>query len=415
MRYWLPLLGMALALASCERRGSTAGDSSAGATAPPPVEGKLLLMHYMPWYETPGVRGQWGSHWTGHGRQHDPSKTGKDGLPDIWSHYHPLIGLYDSTDAAVIECQLLQMKLAGVDGIIVDWYGIAKTADYPSIHEASVRAFEVAGRLGMRFAVCFEDRTIGYMQEIGDLGRDEVAEHLSATFGWLEDEWFAAPHYVRIEDRPLLLNFGPIHVKDPEVWATAFDSMQSRPAFFALHHLWRGVGGDGGFTWAHSSAWSNAEGARERLAEIYRNVGEPSEVIVSALPGFRDVYENPHPVIEHRDGETLKESLDVCLEGPWETVQLVTWNDYGEGTMIEPTHEFGYRFLEIIQQARAAERGSVFARPEDLRLPARLLELRRDGSAEVRELDFIARLLADGSIGEALRRLDSLAPATDAS
>ncbi|NBS55380.1 hypothetical protein EBT23_07505, partial [bacterium] len=29
-------------------------------------EGKTLLMHYMPWYETPQGRGKWGSHWTGH-------------------------------------------------------------------------------------------------------------------------------------------------------------------------------------------------------------------------------------------------------------------------------------------------------------------------------------------------------------
>ena len=30
-------------------------------------------------------------------------------------------------------------------------------------------------------------------------------------------------------------------------------------------------------------------------------------------------------------------------------VQLITWNDYGEGTMIEPTMEFGYTMLEHVQ------------------------------------------------------------------
>jgi hypothetical protein len=91
-------------------------------------------------------------------------------------------------------------------------------------------------------------------------------------------------------------------------------------------------------------------------------------------------------------------------------VQLVTWNDYGEGTVIEPTHEFGYRFLEIIREARLAEGRSAMANAEDLRLPARLLELRRAGSAETRELDFISRLLASGSIAEARRRLLAISP-----
>jgi hypothetical protein len=30
--------------------------------------------------------------------------------------------------------------------------------------------------------------------------------------------------------------------------------------------------------------------------------------------------------------------------------KVITWNDFGEGTMIEPTIEFQYTFLETIQQ-----------------------------------------------------------------
>ena len=108
--------------------------------------GKTLLVHYMPWYETPAVRGSWGSHWTGHEKQHQPDRIKADGKPDIWSHFHPLIGLYDSTDPDVLECQLLQMKIAGIDGVIADWYGTGPSADYPPIHQATRAMFEAAGR-----------------------------------------------------------------------------------------------------------------------------------------------------------------------------------------------------------------------------------------------------------------------------
>jgi hypothetical protein len=132
-------------------------------------------------------------------------------------------------------------------------------------------------------------------------------------------------------------------------------------------------------------------------------------MIVSATPGFKDVYKNPHPVLAHRDGKTLQESLAVCMGGPWQVIQLVTWNDYGEGTMIEPTHQFGYRFLEIIQEARREELGEAFPyTPDDLRLPGRLLNLRRKGEADPAVLDQIAQLLRLGKTEAARREMEKL-------
>lgn len=409
MKRTLTILIMVLGLASCKKEELSQSE------VPPqvrltPIKGKLVLMHYIPWYETPEFRGRWGSHWTGHDQQHDPSQTDESGLPDIWSHYHPLIGLYDSTDEDVIECQLLQMKLAGIDGVIVDWYGLETVADYPQIHEATQKIFEVSQRVGMRFSVCFEDRTLEYQVKTNKLAHDQVGAQLTETIQWLSENWFSSPHYVRLDGKPLVLNFGPIFCKEPTMWHQALASVEDRPAFFALHHLWKDIGADGGFTWAHANAWSSDEQIKERLVQTYQRIGsDPKKIIVSALPGFKDVYQHSHPVIAHRDGLTMRESLQVCLNGPWEVVQLVTWNDYGEGTMIEPTHEFGYRFLEIIQEERRDERGITTGKSEDLRLPAQLLELRRKGTLGKEELDLIAQHLAGGSLNKARQLLEQYA------
>ncbi len=127
-------------------------------------------------------------------------------------------------------------------------------------------------------------------------------------------------------------------------------------ALFALGHLWKSAGADGGFTWVHPEAFAGgADSAtvRRRLGATFSAVApSPDRTIVSAFPGFRDVYEHSLPAIDHNGGRTLRDSLQAALDGPWPIVQLVTWNDYGEGTMIEPTHEFGYAFLEILQGAR---------------------------------------------------------------
>ena len=374
--------------------------------------GKLVLMHYMPWYKTPVRRGAWGSHWTGHQQQHNPDRIKENGLPDIWSNYHPLIGLYDSTDPQVVECHLLQMKLAGVHGVIADWYGISDTADYPEIHESTKVLFDVAAKLGMQFAVCYEDRTIQLMVDWKKITPDQVTNHLAETFQWLEQHWFAADHYVRLGDRPLFLNFGPIYVQGAEVWKTAMQSLQIKPAFYALHHLWRSAGADGGFTWVHYDPWQGTPDEQQiktRIREVFDYCSrQPDEVIVSACPGFNDVYEQKHPSLAYRDGATLKEMLDVGLNGPWPVVQLATWNDYGEGTMFEPTHEFGYLFLEILQeQCRPRQPELSTVSKEDLRLPARLLALRVKGLPD-EPLDRVAGLLARGDTRTASIELDKL-------
>ena len=99
------------------------------------AERPLILVHYMPWYETKAVSGQWGWHWTMN--KFKPDKV-TNGRRELASHYRPLIGAYDSNDPHALECHALLMKFAGIDGAILDWYGIRKYNDYAMIHRNSL-------------------------------------------------------------------------------------------------------------------------------------------------------------------------------------------------------------------------------------------------------------------------------------
>jgi len=372
---------------------------------------KALLMHYMPWYETPAVRGQWGAHWTGHNGEHDPDVIKENGLPDIWSKFHPLIGLYDSTDPDVLECQLLQMKLAGVNGVIVDWYGTYPTADYPAIHEATKAMFEACEKFGMKFAACYEDRSLELLVNWGEISPAEIPAQLAENLKWAAAEWFGAPQYFQFEGRPLLLNFGPIYVKEKDAWSGAVDACDPRPAFFALHHLWQDAGADGGFSWVHTEPFDGEPGEDiivQRLTDThnYRSP-DPLKSIPSVYPGFEDVYETSLHNLGRREGRTMRETLKAAMNGPWPVVQLVTWNDYGEGTVIEPTHEDGYAALEAVQDARRKELGDDFTfTADDLRLPAKLFKLRKHSGADTSKLNEISMLLANGDTATAGKIID---------
>src|SRR5437588_4266173 len=99
-------------------------------SAPVPVEkpsgSPKIYMHYMPWFQTPsslgGTSGDWGWHWKMNTQ--NPNVVDDIGKRQIASHYYPKIGPYDSTDSDVIEYHSLLMKYSGVDGALVDWYGV---------------------------------------------------------------------------------------------------------------------------------------------------------------------------------------------------------------------------------------------------------------------------------------------------
>lgn len=74
-----------------------------------------------------------------------------------------------------------------------------------------------------------------------------------------------------------------------------------------------------------------------------------------AYPGFNTFYEaggwgGPTFGLPYNGTGTFAQTLDMAKNSGVNYIQLATWNDYGEGTMIEPTREFGYGFLTTMQQ-----------------------------------------------------------------
>ena len=117
----------------------------------------------------------------------------------------------------------------------------------------------------------------------------------------------------------------------------------------------------------------------------------------SSKAGVRSSY----GFIDPQGGETLRHTLDLALANNAQLIQLVTWNDYGEGTIIKPTEEFGYQYFEIVQETRRFLSESDFTfSADDLRLPLLLFNLRRDyaGNTEVNaRLDQIFEAIVVGN------------------
>ena len=321
----------------------------------------MVLVHVMPWFESKTVSGRWGWHWT-------MGKTDAD-HGQLATHDRPQLGAYDSSDPTVIATQVALMKAAGVDGAIIDWNGPDGFDDYAMIHRNTGLLIAELKKAGLKFALCVEDNPGHRFMKEGKMSREQAVAKVAAAFAWADEHWLADPHYVRLAGGPVLFVFGPQYLEETE-WTAIRAGLKRNPLVFALPHLSRRPGIDGAFAWIPVSEGKavTAEAWSKELAELYVNQTKAGRPYVAvAFPGYRDFYAQAgagksYGSIEHRDGRTFAESFDQAIRSGSAIVQVATWNDYGEGTGIEPTIERGLRDLEHLRSRLRPE-----ADPAELR------------------------------------------------
>src|SRR5882757_4464234 len=193
---------------------------------------KPVMVYYMPWYAAKPFSSQWGWHWT---MDHfDPDTVNASGEREIASWYYPLVGPYDSADPAVLEYHVLLMKLAGIDGVIVDWYGSANVLDYGLNNQATLKVFQFARKAGLKFSVCYEDQTIQHLIDANYLTASNDLSHARQEMLYLQTNFFSDASYLRLKGQPVLLNFGPQHFMTSINWENIFSVLAAtnQPAFF---------------------------------------------------------------------------------------------------------------------------------------------------------------------------------------
>jgi len=238
------------------------------------------------------------------------------------------------------------MRYAGVDGVLMDWPGTANAFDYPKNHrnaEAFINKLEGAG---LEFAIVYEDHNLGLAHEAGLIG--DIHAQGRQDMEYLRDNYFGRNNYIKINGAPLLMTFGPQTLNTPGDWDNVFSVFPQKPTFLTLWYQQEQGGGNakGEYPWIYSDFL-------EGLRNFYNN--RPAEVKFGvAYPGFKTFYAEggwggPGWSIEPVGFDTFSQTLDIALASTVNWLQIATWNDYGEGTIIEPTREFGNGYLNILQ------------------------------------------------------------------
>jgi len=357
---------------------------------------KPVMVHYMPWFQSPYSLGgsSWGYHWTMNYFNPNVINT-NNGEQEIASWYYPLIGPYDSLDPAVLEYHVLLMKLAGIDGVIVDWYGQDNYYDYSINNQRTLALFNYTRKAGLKFSLCYEDATIqaeingGSMNGV-DVTAGTAIAHAQQTMLYAQTNFFMDPSFLRLDNVPVLLNFGPQYFHNSSDWTSIFSVLNTtnQPAFFTEDNRLSPVGA-GAFDWPPMSLSGGGTNTltpaelQSYLVSFDQKGGGWPSFVSSAFPRFHDIYaqagvSSSFGYLDDANGSTFTNTLSRAMTNNSAIVQIVTWNDFGEGTIVEPTVDYGYRDLGIVQNLRRQYLDSSFPyHTNDLSLAFRLYNLRK--------------------------------------
>jgi hypothetical protein len=319
---------------------------------------KLLLAHYLPWFTTyPDWR-----HWRGENNLQDFG-CDQDGTGHIKiaSSDYPLRGPYDSLDQDVIYEQLDEMAHYGIGGVIVNWYGpgeptdCAAYCDYKPLHDATLKIADCVRNRKMKMSLCFDTHSFAVVRE---RGAENPEQYMKRS---LDSISFSSDPYLQHDDgRTVLLVFGGAK-NDMRVLECILADTEQAQRFCVVTEGCQcvpGVGGAFAWPWVRRTGetdrvkpWAEVE---ESLVAFYRQsqLEKVGLAIGVAFAGLSDIYLRDDRPGEHleiiaRDGgDVYRRSLRMALSHDFvQIVQIATWNDWNEGTQIEPSEQHGTREL----------------------------------------------------------------------
>ncbi len=265
----------------------------------------------------------------------------------IYAHLMPWFGTpshinvgYDSANSDQVGRQIEDMVSRGIDGVIVYWTGASGSSDSAHVNTAAMEIMKAAEQQqGFQFAIQ-EDKQA--LKECAATGCDVTAE----LVGDLQDVakvFFPSPAYMTMDGRPVLFFFGLEAYRNSINWDTVRASVPGDPLFVFRNSVgFQYFDSDGAFAWTAIDKQDPNDIGLKYLDNFYQVAAGYSHAISigSAYAGFNDQLApwGSARVINRNCGDTWLQTFNEATHYPdnYSALQLVTWNDYEEGSQIEP-------------------------------------------------------------------------------
>ncbi len=240
---------------------------------------------------------------------------------------------YNSHDPAQIHRQIMDMISRGVDGTIIDWYGHADFTD----QTAKLVMAEVEQHPGFTFAIMVDKGAIANSPCSGC----NAQQTLVSLVQYVEQTYIPSPAYMRINGQPVITNFD-MDLTYTVDWTAVKAATSTNPDFIFQHKagFTHPVSG-GSYSWVIVNV---TDEGMSYLSQFYgAGMASPGEeTIGAAYKGFNDTLASwgQNRIMDQQCGQTWLQTFNKINSlynstNQLDAVQLVTWNDYEEGTELE--------------------------------------------------------------------------------
>jgi hypothetical protein len=234
---------------------------------------------------------------------------------DIAANFFPTRGAYSSRDFAVLDQQMAEIRAAGVETIVVSWWGLGSFED-----QALVGVVSAAGRHGLRVAIHHEP----YPGRTPDSVQRDVL-HLRNRFGISE-------YWIYLADGPPPESWQTLTSVFPDVtfWAHGHSPSNGLRGIFQTYA--RRAGFDGVYSY---------DPVRYSPDDFKRFCGHARSRGLRCSPSVSPGYDGrrgvPDDTVRDRLGGTrYDESWTGAFASGADLISITSYNEWHEGTQVEP-------------------------------------------------------------------------------
>lgn len=306
---WLVMVLAGMSLSACSPRSNT----SAPASNPIPV-----LAYYYIWFDT---------------QSWDRAKTD-----------FPLLGWYSSSNIDVMRQHVQWAKEAGITGFIVSWKSTEK------LNERLEKLIQVANEENFQLAIIYQ----GLDFERNPLPVEQVDADLSYFI-----EHFSEEQAFYLYEKPLVIWSGTWEFSREEVESVVVGKREhllilaSEKNVDGYERLADLVDGDA-YYWSSVNP-DTFPGYLEKLTAMSEAIHANHGLwIAPAAAGFDARMIGGTTVVDRKDGQTLRIQYNTAMQSSPDAIGLISWNEFSENSHIEPSENYGDRYLKVLSRIEDA-------------------------------------------------------------
>ncbi len=313
---------------------------------------------------------------------------------------YPINGPYSSHDTTILDWQIDQARSNGITGFIVSWPGTGPEASW---QEQSMQLLiERAEKKNFKISI--------YWEQAPGEGRDQIGRAIG-EIAYVLNRYGKSKTFLKVDNKPAIFAYGRLVYQVPvAAWPEITEGIRAKAGDFALIaegyqgsfvYLFDGIHSYSlqglPFELERNLTLAKLEELRAWVAQYYqkgvdraRQHGRIS--CVTVIPGSdqRRAYKYDWQT-DRLDGQTYRTLWEEALKAKPDWVIITSWNEWPEGTEIEPSLELGDKYLLI-----TAEYSKRFLNSAPVVVPPPAAALPRFAPGTTKPVD---KLLAGRSVG----------------